>query len=495
MAIERRTFLAGAVSALSLAALTACTPDAPRPTPSPSASLAPTPLSPVPRPAAYLRSSWSSDPFSLGSFSSTPVGAGPGDRATLRETVGDRVVFAGEAVASEHPGTLQGALESGAAAAERVRAIADDGERIAVIGAGLAGATAARALADAGFDVVVLEGRDRVGGRILTRTESGWPFPVELGSPTVSGPALDDALLASDVDTLGLASVSEVRTASGEVDPPSTVGPDAVAAAVAWARSQAADVSLASALSASGAEDVPTEPDADGVSPADRLAHYLDTAVATRAGATVFELSASYGVAEPASAGGADGSDTDPDTPRLVVGGLDAIVEAALDDLDVVLSSTVIRIGYDDDGVSLRLGRGESLNVDRVVVTVPLGVLKTGAIEFAPALPQPTLDAIDALGVGELEQLWLRFDEPFWSTDATVLSVIDDTAVVAEWINLLPSTGQAILVGLTAADDVPVGAALGDGEFVEAALATLVPFIDPAAGATATATPEPTAAG
>jgi len=129
------------------------------------------------------------------------------------------------------------------------------------------------------------------------------------------------------------------------------------------------------------------------------------------------------------------------------------------------------------------------------VVTVPLGVLKTGAIEFAPALPQPTLDAIDALGVGELEQLWLRFDEPFWSTEATVLSVIDDTAVVAEWINLLPSTGQAILVGLTAADDVPVGAALGDDEFVEAALATLVPFIDPDVAATATATPEPTAAG
>lgn len=476
------------MSALSLAALTACTPDAPRPMPTPTGSPTPTPLSPVPRPAAYLRSSWSSDPFSLGSFSSTPVGAGPGDRATLRETVGDRVVFAGEAVASEHPGTLQGALESGTSAAERVRAIADDGERIAVIGAGLAGATAARALADAGFDVIVLEGRDRVGGRILTREESGWPFPVELGSPTVSGPDLDDALLASGVDTLSLASDSEVRTGSGDIDPPSTVGPDAVATAVAWARAQAADVSLASALSASGAEAVPTEPDADGVSPADRLAHYLDTAVATRAGASAFELSASYGVAEAPA-------DDGPDAPRLVVGGLDTVVEAALDDLDVVLSSTVIRIGYDDDGVSLRLGRGESLNVDRVVVTVPLGVLKTGAIEFAPALPQPTLDAIDALGVGELEQLWLRFDEPFWSTEATVLSVIDDTAVVAEWINLLPSTGQAILVGLTAADDVPVGAALGDDEFVEAALATLVPFIDPDVAATATATPEPTAAG
>ena len=42
---------------------------------------------------------------------------------------------------------------------------------VAVIGAGLAGTTAARRLADAGLDVVVLEARDRVGGRTCTVRE------------------------------------------------------------------------------------------------------------------------------------------------------------------------------------------------------------------------------------------------------------------------------------------------------------------------------------
>ncbi|MGD8196142.1 FAD-dependent oxidoreductase [Herbiconiux sp. P18] len=490
MAIERRVFLAGALSAVSLAALAACTPQPPRPAP----TVAPTAAvpSPVPRPAGFFRSAWSTDPFSLGSFSSTPVGANPADRAALRETVGGRVAFAGEAVDGEHPGTLQGAAGSGTEAAERIAAVSDEGDRVAVVGAGLAGALAARALADAGFDVVVIEGRDRIGGRILTRDDDSWPFPVELGAASVQGSGLDDLLTASDVDTLTLDATSEVRTTEGGIDPSSTVGPDAVAAATGWARAQEADSSLASALSASGADAVSTQPDADGVSPADRIAHYVDTAVAVATGASSFELSASYGVpasaAEPAPSSGAD---TDPETTRrLVVGGLDAVVSDALDGLDVLLSSTVIRIGYDDDGVNLRLGRGESLKVDRVIVTVPLGVLQAEAIEFDPPLPDSLVQSIDALGVGELEQLWLRFDEPFWSTEATVLSVIGDTSVVAQWINLLPLTGQPILIGLSAADDVPVGAALSDDEFVRAALATLEPWVDAAAPA-ATGSPTP----
>jgi hypothetical protein len=67
--------------------------------------------------------------------------------------------------------------------------------------------------------------------------------------------------------------------------------------------------------------------------------------------------------------------------------------------------------------------------------------------------------------------------------------VVDETSEIAEWINLLPATGQAILVGLTAAEDVPVTLKQSDEEFIEAALQTLVPFVD---GSLSTATPSPT---
>jgi monoamine oxidase len=63
---------------------------------------------------------------------------------------------------------------------------------VLVLGAGVSGLAAAARLAQAGCTVRVLEGRDRIGGRILTRRGGEWPVPVDLGAEFVQGriPAL-----------------------------------------------------------------------------------------------------------------------------------------------------------------------------------------------------------------------------------------------------------------------------------------------------------------
>ena len=60
---------------------------------------------------------------------------------------------------------------------------------VVVIGAGVAGLTAARTLRERGISVLVLEARDRVGGRVYTVRDSAWPTPIELGAEFIHGRA------------------------------------------------------------------------------------------------------------------------------------------------------------------------------------------------------------------------------------------------------------------------------------------------------------------
>src|ERR1044072_6844412 len=70
----------------------------------------------------------------------------------------------------------------------RVRAMAAtangmaDETDILIIGAGAAGLAAARELSAANFNVIVLEARDRIGGRIYTHPDSQLTAPIELGA-------------------------------------------------------------------------------------------------------------------------------------------------------------------------------------------------------------------------------------------------------------------------------------------------------------------------
>ena len=60
---------------------------------------------------------------------------------------------------------------------------------VVVIGAGTAGLAAARRLVELGADVVVLEARERIGGRVLTLHDPNTPVPIELGAEFIHGAA------------------------------------------------------------------------------------------------------------------------------------------------------------------------------------------------------------------------------------------------------------------------------------------------------------------
>ena len=82
--------------------------------------------------------------------------------------------------------------------------------------------------------------------------------------------------------------------------------------------------------------------------------------------------------------------------------GLDCLVKGLGTGLTVRLGQAVTAItALQEGGVRVRMAGGEALHADRVIVTVPLGVLKAGGVAFEPAPPQALRDAIDRLGFGE----------------------------------------------------------------------------------------------
>jgi hypothetical protein len=447
MSYTRRSFLLGAASGASLLVLSACADDAPAPKPTPT-KVAPTDT--LPLESAFYRSNWAADPHARGATSYLPVGGQAQSREALREPLGERIFLAGEAL-SDDPGTVRGAMQSGRFAATLVADRVGADERVAVVGAGAAGAAAAQALSALGIHVVVVEARDRTGGRIDSRLDENG-YALELGawrvSPTddtgiVGALSLEGTEVAPLEPRLALTPTDVV-----DAEPALT---DSVTAASTWALDQDLDTALAEAL-----RTVADEP-------------MLDSAllsVAATTGADVEELSGWFTHSAV------------PSDSAVPTGPLSGIVDTMLEGVDTYLSTVVVGLSYDDGGVSMRLGTGESLNVDRVILTAPLGVLQQKLIEIDPPLPVTHRAALADLEVGHLEVLRLEFDEPFWSTEATWW-VLEGEQPVRLWVNLLPATGRPVLLGIVGGPAAAALSELDDAAVRAAARLSLAPFAQP----------------
>jgi len=113
--------------------------------------------------------------------------------------------------------------------------------------------------------------------------------------------------------------------------------------------------------------------------------------------------------------------------------------------LDVVLDEPVRSVQYKDDGVEVVSRSGRVFHGSVVVVTVPVGVLKTPDIQFLPSLPPWKQRAISDMRMGLLEKIYFEYDEAWWEkSDAkedafwTVKPVERDAfrSTASEWYNL-----------------------------------------------------------
>ena len=282
--------------------------------------------------------------------------------------------------------------------------------RVLVIGAGAAGLAAARRLSDHGVPVTVLEARDRVGGRILTAHALA-PFPVELGAEFIHG---DRVVTWELLRRFGLQAFEDpgqhrrVFACDGQlVDSRAVAGPSfdspwdvLLAAAREWVAADWPDTTLAEALRWwFGRHDVPGS------------AHWwrcLETLAAIGWSGDLDELGV-CGIEEASYQGDGEGN-------FRVAEGYSRVIERMAQGLDVRLNHPVKSIRWNGHGVTVDAS-GRTFEAASAIVTLPLGVLQAGIVEFDPPVPLRLQAAIDGLRAGEAFRAVLRFREEIWPAE------------------------------------------------------------------------------
>jgi len=306
---------------------------------------------------------------------------------------------------------------------------------VLVIGAGNAGLRAAEVLIAQGRRVIVLEARDRLGGRILT--DRSWGVPVDLGASWIHGVTDNPIAALAEAEGIQVRPVdygSIVYGADGARRPAGTL--DDLEAQVTQLLDDGRDDSPDTDEPVRAALDRAIE--ADDLDPGERLdiEMAITESIEHEYAGDATELSAEY----------FDDGDDEAGGDALIPGGYDQIVAAVARTVDVRFGHVVTSVDTSGERavVSTPLGK---FFAGSVIVTVPLGVLKTGSIEFSPPLSPAKATAIARLGMGALSKTCLRFGSEFWPAEAELLDIVPAASRRGQWVESLNLTG---LIGLPA---------------------------------------------
>ncbi|MCE7980276.1 MAG: FAD-binding protein [Caldilinea sp. CFX5] len=355
--------------------------------------------------------------------------------------------------------------------AETLDSAAAQADVTIVIGAGIAGLAAARLLVDRGRRVIILEGRNRIGGRIWS--ERSWPnAPLDLGASWIHGvrgnplTALADALKlprkATDFEN-SASYAADGRALTDKQVQTFVDNFDAVYEAMETIREE---------RDADGLPDIPLKnvfeqiltQRRDSATMQRALRWYINTTIEHEYAADSSDLSLYYWDDQNESLPGGD---------VVFPQGYDQIFTNLVKGLEIRLGQIVQNIAYGSSGVTVTTNQGQVTGT-RAIITLPLGVLKRGSVTFTPALPAAKVSAINRLNMGVLNKTYLRFSRVFWDQEAEWLDYIGErTGEWAEWLNIFYYTKQPVLLGFNAGAYGAQIESLSDEAIVAGAMTTL----------------------
>jgi len=279
---------------------------------------------------------------------------------------------------------------------------------VAIIGGGAAGLYTADILNSKGINVIVLEASNQLGGRVRSlRNQHEIPvqtsadFPVELGAEIVYG---TNSSWGNIIKNYTLTRI-ELDTQSTE----QFILDNQAKTAADWAGDSdlQAVKSFIDGLPAYAGGDVSMS-QAAGVSA--RAQALLNSMAGNRFGSSSDRIGA-RGVSEALGLIGHDNV-----AYMIKTNPLQDIITSRFNGImgKVQLNTAIKNINYAGDKIILTDQNNSQIEVDKVVVTVPLGVLKTGGIVFSPALPGANVTAMNKIGMDHSLRIIIDFKKNFW---------------------------------------------------------------------------------